>query len=100
MGQRGGGGGAGVPGPNIPGSTVPGVASPDVHLVGAEAEVGVQDEAGGQVVVLTQFSGGYSVGPHGAPRTMLPLVVAAGGGEREAGAQRWDPVCMLALCHL
>lgn len=85
-------------GPEIPGSTLPRVASPDVHLVGAEAEVGVQDEAGGQVVILTQFSSGYSVGPHGALRTMLPLVAAAGGGESEAGgAALGSHVCACPL---
>lgn len=51
----------------------PQAASPDVHLMGAETEVGVQDEAGGQVVVLAQFSCCHSVRPHGALGTMLPL---------------------------
>lgn len=53
--------------------------------MGAEAEVGVQDEAGGKVVILTQLSGCYSVRSHGAPRTMLPLA-QSGGHNVGAGA--------------
>lgn len=38
----------------------------DIHLMGAEAEVGVKNKAGGQVIILAQFSGCHSVRPHGA----------------------------------
>lgn len=55
------------------------VASPDVHLMRAEAQVGVQDQAGGQVVVLAQLAGGHSVWPHGAPHTMLPRAESGEG---------------------
>lgn len=61
-----------------PQPALPQAASPDVHLMGAEAQVGVQDQAGGEVVVLTQFPGCHSVRPHGAPQTMLP---PAGSGD-------------------
>lgn len=47
--------------------------SPDIHLMGAKAEVGVKNKAGSQVIVLTQFSGCHSVRPHGALKTMLFL---------------------------
>lgn len=49
----------------------PSSPSPDIHLMGAEAEVGVKNKAGGQVIILTQFSGRHSLRPHGALRTML-----------------------------
>lgn len=55
------------------------MASPDIHLMGAEAQVGVQDQAGGQVVVLAQLSGCHSVWPHGAPQTMLPQAESGEG---------------------
>lgn len=41
--------------------------------MGAEAEVGVKNKAGGQVIVLAQFSGCHSVRPHGALKIMLLL---------------------------
>lgn len=44
----------------------PNSPSPDIHLMGAEAEVGVKNKAGGQVIILAQFSGCHSVRPHGA----------------------------------
>lgn len=47
--------------------------SPDIHLMRAEAKVGVKYKAGGQVIVLAQFPGCHSVRPHGALKTMLLL---------------------------
>lgn len=49
----------------------PSSPSPDIHLMGAEAEVGVKNKAGGQVIILAQFSGCHSIRPHGALKTML-----------------------------
>lgn len=74
--------------PRSPRSTLSQAASPDVHLMGAEAEVGVQDKAGGKVVILTQLSGCHSVRSHGAPRTMLPLAQTGGRNEGAGAAPR------------
>lgn len=41
--------------------------------MGAEAEVGVKNKAGGQVIILAQFSGCHSIRPHDALKTMLLL---------------------------
>lgn len=80
-----------------PSVALPQVASPDVHLMGAEAEVGVQDEAGGEVVILTQFPGCHSVGAHGAPGTMLP---PAESGELRAGAGAVPRACACSMSLL
>lgn len=59
--------------------------------MGAEAEVGVQDKAGGKVVILTQLSGCHSVRSHGAPRTMLPLAKSRGHNAGAGAAPREGP---------
>lgn len=41
--------------------------------MGAETEVGVKNKAGGQVIILAQFSGCHSIRPHGALKNMLFL---------------------------
>lgn len=80
----------------VPSPSPPQAASPDIHLMGAEAQVGVQDEAGGEVVVLTQFPGCHSVGPHGAPWTMLPPT-ENGEHKAAAGAVPWACACSTPL---
>lgn len=99
MGQRGGGGGAGVPGlcpwVHRPGSP----PHPEAFCIVVEAEVGVRT----RLVARSSFSHSSLAvtlsGPMVPPRTMLPLLVAGVGNAEQA--QRWIPcVCLLsATCE-